>query len=113
MMNERENRMNTYLVYQLPSENPKMRDLFFMEPEQIEAISDEFEVVAEVNGSGLDEVFRLGNFMGDDAEITENVKMVAPMRSVSVGDIIVSNYTGYAYVVTADDFVAIEMKEAV
>ena len=111
-MNERENRMNTYLVYQLPSENDKMRDLYFMDHKQIEAISDEFEVVAEIVADSLDEVFRLGNFMGDDAEIDAKVKTQG-MRSVSVGDILVSTYTGLEYVVTADGFELIEMKESV
>lgn len=104
--------MNSYLVFQLPSENDKMRDLYFMEPKQIEAISDEFEVVAEIYADSLDEVFRLGNFMAAEEEIDEKVKTKG-MRSVSVGDILVSSYTGLEYVVTADGFELIEMKEAV
>ncbi len=104
--------MSSYLVFQLPSENPKMRDLFFMSGKQIEAISDEFEVVAEIFADSLDEVFRLGNFIGDDAEIDEKVKTKG-MRSVSVGDILVSTYTGLEYAVTSDSYELIEMKESV
>lgn len=103
--------MQRYAVYQLPFENPKIRDLSFMDPLEIEAISDEYEVVATVDARSLDEVFRIGNFVSEaDSTLIE---VVGEMHSISVGDIIHNLETDETHVVDKIGFVMINMKEAV
>ena len=110
-MNEREKTMNTYLVYQLPFDHDKKRDMSFLTVAEFEEISDEYEVVAEVKAESLDEVFRIGNFVcEEDASL---IKVVGEMHSISVGDILVDLSTDTAMVVGKIGFSKINMKEAV
>lgn len=104
--------MNQYAVYQLSDENPKIRDLSFMSPLEVEAISDEYEFVARIDGRSLDEVFRIGNFVVDGDETLREVRAEG-MRSISVGDIIHNLNTNATHVVDRIGFVKINMKEAV
>ncbi len=99
--------MNRYAIYQLSSENPKFRDMFFMESNDVEAISDEYDLVGMVNANSFDQVFNIGNLQH------ELVEKVGPMRSVSCGDILVDVNTGETVVVARIGFDPIVMKEAV
>jgi hypothetical protein len=104
-------KINPYAVYQLPEGNAKIRDLSFLNPLEIEAISDEFEMVARVDARSLDEVFRIGNFVVE--EDLSLIDMVSEMHSISVGDIIHNLETDETHVVDKFGFVMITMKEAV
>lgn len=101
--------MNQYAVYQLSDENPKIRDLYFMNSLEVEAISDEYEFVARIDGRSLDEVFRIGNFVVDEDETLRQVRAEG-MRSISVGDIINNVYTGETFVVARYGFDKINFK---
>jgi len=105
-------RINTYTVYQLPFEDPRSRDLSFMNPLEIEAISDEYELVAQIDAHTLDEVFRIGNFVVDEDVTLRHVVADEGMRSISVGDIIHNLETDVTHVVDRIGFVKITMKEA-
>lgn len=106
--------MTRYAIYQLPSESKHMRDLFFMKPSQIEAISDEYEIVAVLKAKSLDEVFTIGNFIGVDSESSESrFEFLTKMRSVSVGDIIHDMDVDCTFVVERFGFARIMMKESV
>lgn len=102
--------MKKYSVYQLPFEHESMRDLFFMDPSQIEAISDEFEFVAVITARTLDEAFRIGNFVCEDDEELRDV-VPAGMRSISTGDIVQDLETEKCYVCVAHGWEEINMKE--
>ena len=104
-------KMSRYAVYQLPFENPKIRDLSFMNPLEIEAISDEFEVVATVDARSLDEVFRIGNFVSERDRTL--IEVLGEMHSISVGDIIHNLVTDETHVVDKIGYVMINMKETV
>lgn len=45
---------------------------------------ENYEIVADIEADNLEEVFAIGNNMGDEAKITRYAKM----HSVSVGDVI-------------------------
>lgn len=104
-------KMTRYAVYQLPFENPKIRDLSFMKPNEIEEISGDYELVATVDARSLDEVFRIGNFVSEaDSTLIE---VLGEMHSISVGDIIHNLETDETHVVDRIGFVKINMKESV
>jgi hypothetical protein len=110
MMNEREKTMNTYLVYQLPFDHDKKRDMSFLTVAEFEEISDEYELVARIDARTADEAFRIGNFVcEEDASLIE---VVGEMHSISVGDILVDLSTDTAMVVGSIGFSKINMKEA-
>jgi radical SAM superfamily enzyme len=115
MVNNKGNKMSQmsrYIVYQLPEDNAKIRDLSFMNPLEVEAISDEFKVVAIVDARSLDEVFRIGNFIvEEDSTLIDLV--CDDMHSISVGDIIHNITTDETHVVDRFGFVKINMKEVV
>lgn len=98
--------MNRFAIYQLSDENPKIRDMYFMDGGEIEAISDEYDLVGLVSARTFDEVFTFGNVQRSRIEI------VGEMRSVSVGDILVNVTTGESVVVARFGFDPINMKEA-
>jgi len=102
--------MNKYLIFQLDFENPKRRDLTFMTSQEIADISDEFDLVAVLSASKLDDVFYMTNIGG--TELEKNIERVGEMTSVSVGDIVVDLTTEQAYVCASVGWEAIEMKEA-
>jgi hypothetical protein len=103
--------MNQFAIYQIPEENPKIRDMYFMSSEEIAEISDEYEFVAAVKAETLDDVFRIGNFVvKEDRDL---IAIIGEMRSVSVGDIIQNVYTDETYVVAKYGFEKITMKESV
>ena len=103
--------MNTYLVYQLPFDHPKKRDMSFLTVGDFEDLSDEYEVVARIDARTADEAFRIGNFVcEEDASLIE---VVGEMHSISVGDILVDLTTDTAMVVGSVGFSKINMKEAV
>jgi hypothetical protein len=104
--------MNKYAVYQLPEGHPMIRDMYFLKPAEIEAISDEYEFVARIDARTLDECFRVGNFI---CEEDESLRRVVPegMRSISVGDIIHDLDVDASFVVERIGFARIRMKEAV
>lgn len=96
-----------YALYQVPFENDLIRDIRFMNPLEIEAVSDQFELVATVEADSLDQVFHYGNMQ------RSKFNVVGEMVSVSVGDIIENLETGETHVVDNIGFVKINMKEAV
>ena len=96
----------TYAVYQVPFENDLIRDIRFMDPLEIEAVSDQYECVATVEAKDVDEVFFFGNMQRSKFEV------VGEMVSVSVGDIIEEVESGKTWVVDNIGFVLINMKEA-
>ena len=98
--------MSTFAVYQVPFENDLIRDIRFMDPLEIEAVSDQYELVATVEASGPEEVFHFGNMQ------REKFTVGGEMVSVSVGDIIEEIETGKTWVVDKIGFVLINMKEA-
>jgi len=103
-------KMTKFAVYQLPFENPKIRDLSFLKPTEVEAISDEFELVAQVDARSLDQVFRIGNFVSKEDETL--IQVLGDMHSISVGDIIHNLETDETHVVARYGFDKINMKEA-
>ena len=95
----------TYAVYQVPFENDLIRDIRFMDPLEIEAVSDQYECVATVEAKDVDEVFFFGNMQ------RSKFKVVGEMVSVSVGDIIHNLETDETHVVDNIGFVKITMRE--
>jgi len=108
---DKEKVMKEFAVYQLPDTNPKIRDMYFMKANEIEAISDEYEFVAAVKAKTLNDVFRIGNFVYE--EDRNSIAIIGQMRSISVGDIIHSVYTDETWVVAPYGFDPINMKESV
>jgi hypothetical protein len=106
-------RINTYAVYQLSFEDPRSRDLSFMNPLEIEEISGDFDLVARIDARSLDEVFRIGNFVSAADESLRQIVGDEGMHSISVGDIIHNLVTDETHVVDRIGFVKINMKEAV
>jgi hypothetical protein len=53
--------INRFAVYQLSDENPKIRDMYFMSTEEIEAISDEYDLVGMIDANDLEQAFTVGN----------------------------------------------------
>lgn len=100
--------MKRYAIYQLSDDNQKIRDLYFMSAEEIEAISDEYDLVGLVSANSFDQVFGIGNMQRSRIELISD-----EMRSVSVGDIIEDMSTGETVVVANYGFDKIQMKEAV
>ena len=103
--------MNQYAIYQLSDENDMIRDLSFMGASEIEEISDEYDLVARIDGCSYDEVFRIGNFVVP-ADSTKRF-VLGEMRSISVGDIIYNIDADEYVVVSKYGFTTIDMKEAV
>ena len=103
--------MMNFAVYQLPEDSSSIRDLYFLKPSEIEAISDEYELVAIGQADSLDEVFSLGNGQpsGHRGGWMRSEKW--PRRSVSVGDIIHDLDTDCTHVVERYGFARIVMKE--
>lgn len=99
--------INRFAVYQLDFDDFRMRDMYFMSAKEIEAISDDYELVATIDANELEQAFTVGN-IGPEARINR----VAPMRSVSVGDILEDLTSGKTYVVAKFGFEEIAMKEA-
>lgn len=95
---------NTYAVYQIPFENDLIRDKSFMSPEEIEEVSDQYELVGTVEADSLDQVFFFGNMKR--SKFTVHGEMV----SVSVGDIIHNLTTDETFVVEMMGFKKIYMK---
>jgi len=102
--------INQFAVYQLSDENPKIRDMYFMTSEEIAEISDEYDLVARIDGRSLDEVFRIGNFVCPEDDTLRQV--FGSMRSISVGDIIHNLDTDETFVVAKYGFDEINMKES-
>jgi hypothetical protein len=112
MMNEKGNKMmNQYAVYQLPEDSPYIRDMYFMKSDEIEKISDGYELVARIDARSLDQVFRIGNFVCPEDDTLRQV--FGSMRSISVGDIIHNLDTDETFVVAKYGFDPITMKEDV
>jgi hypothetical protein len=96
----------TYAVYQVPFENDLIRDKGFMKPLEIEAVSDQYELVGTVEAVDVEQVFFYGNMQ------REKFTVLGEMVSVSVGDIIEEIKSGKTWVVDNIGFVLINMKEA-
>lgn len=99
-------KMSTFAVYQVPFENDLIRDIRFMDPLEIEAVSDQYELVGTVEAKNPEEVFHFGNIE------REKFTVVGEMVSVSVGDIIHNITTNETFVVARFGFEKINMKEA-
>lgn len=98
-----------FAVYQLPFENDNAREMYFMTPEQIEEISDQYELVAIFDARDLEHVFLISN-----SGLYESlIERVQDMHSVSVGDIIHNLDTDETHVVADVGFRKINMKESV
>ena len=54
-----------FAIYQLPFENENVRDMYFMSPNQIEEISDQYEFVAIIEARNLNHVFEISNCCGE------------------------------------------------
>ena len=102
------NEMTKFAVYQISDENPKIRDMYFLKPNEIEAISDEYDLVGIIAASDLEQAFTIGNIWAKG-----KIEVVGRMRSVSVGDILHNLETGTTHVVDKFGFVKINMKECV
>ena len=100
--------MKRFALFQLPEESKFIRDLYFMDANEIAAISDEYRMVALIDGETLDDVFSIGN-MGPESKI----ERVESMHSVSVGDIIQDVIDNKTFVVAKFGFEEIVMKEVV
>ena len=101
--------MTNYAIYQLPSDHASYRDLYFMDFLEIQAISDEYEVVAHITARSMDEVFRIGNFVCE--EDASKIEIVDKMRSISTGDIVHNLDTDETFVCAAHGWDMIVMKE--
>jgi hypothetical protein len=108
MMIDKEIEMKRFALFQLPEESKFIRDLYFMDSNEIAAISDEYRMVALIDGKTLDDVFTIGN-IGPESSI----ERVEPMHSVSVGDIIQDVIDNKTFVVAKYGFEEIDMKEVV
>jgi hypothetical protein len=104
--------MKKFAIFQLPFEHDKMRDLYFMEPSEIESLSDEFEFVAQIDARSLDECFRIGNFVCAADEPLRQV-VAGGMRSISSGDIVQDLETDETFVCVSHGWEKIIMKECV
>lgn len=100
--------MKRFVLFQLPEESKFIRDLYFMSAKEIAEISDEYRMVALVDGETLDDVFTVGN-IGPESKI----ERVESMHSVSVGDIIQDVIDDKTFVVAKYGFEEINMKESV
>lgn len=100
--------MKRFALFQLPEESKFIRDLYFMSAKEIAVISDEYRMVALIDGETLDDVFSIGN-IGPESKI----ERVEPMHSVSVGDIIQDVIDNKTFVVAKYGFEEIDMKECV
>jgi hypothetical protein len=105
---EEKTMINRFAVYQLDSDDDRMRDMYFMSSKEIEAISDDYMLVATIDANDLEQAFTVGN-IGPESKINR----IAPMRSVSVGDIIQDLVTDKTFVVAKFGFDEINMKESV
>ena len=101
--------MTNYAIYQLPSDHACYRDLYFMDFLEIQAISDEFEVVARITARSMDKVFRIGNFVCEEDET--KIEVVGKMRSISIGDIVHNLDTDETFVCASHGWDMIMMKE--
>jgi hypothetical protein len=108
MMIDKEIEMKRFALFQLPEESKFIRDLYFMDSNEIAAISDEYRMVALIDGKTLDDVFTIGN-IGPESSI----ERVESMHSVSVGDIIQDVIDDKTFVVAKYGFEEIDMKEVV
>ena len=100
--------INRYAVYQLNSDDDRMRDMYFMSSAEIKAISDDYVLVATIDANDLEQAFTIGNIWAEN-----KINVLAPMRSVSVGDIIQDLVTDKTFVVAKFGFDEINMKESV
>ena len=107
-MIDKDIQMKRFAVFQLPEESKFIRDLYFMSAKEIAEISDEYRMVALVDGETLDDVFTVGN-IGPESKI----ERVESMHSVSVGDIIQDVIDDKTFVVAKYGFEEINMKESV
>jgi hypothetical protein len=98
-------KMTKFALYQVPFENDLIRDIRFMNPLEVEAVSDQFELVGTVEAKDLNDVFHIGNME------RQKFTVVGDMVSVSVGDIIHNLTTDETHVVDRFGFVKINMKE--
>lgn len=103
--NTKETTMAKFAIYQLPETSASIRDLYFLKPHEIEAISDEYELVGYTEAADLNGVFFNGNV--DRKAVT----VLGDMHSVSVGDIIHDLDTDCTHVVERYGFARIMMKE--
>lgn len=101
------NQMAKFAIYQISDENPKIRDMYFMDAKEIEAISDEYDLVGIIEANDLEQAFTIGNIWAK-----KKIEVVGRMRSVSVGDIIQNLETDETHVVAKFGFDKIAMKEA-
>jgi hypothetical protein len=108
LMIDKEIEMKRFALFQLPEESKFIRDLYFMSAKEIAVISDEYRMVALIDGETLDDVFSIGN-IGPESKI----ERVEPMHSVSVGDIIQDVIDNKTFVVAKYGFEEIDMKECV
>ena len=104
-------KMNRYAVYQLDFEHPARRDVTFMEASEIEAISDEYDFVAIIDGRSLDDVFHASNCCGMDEKLESLIERVGDMTSLSVGDIVHNLTTDETFVCSSYGWTKINMKE--
>lgn len=86
--------MKSFNVYQMSENSPFLRELFFMSEDDIEKVTDQYELVATIEADDLEDVFDIGN-IGPESKITRHKSM----RSVSVGDIIEASKSGKFFVV--------------
>ena len=103
--------MKKFAIYQLPEDNAKIRDLSFLNCDEIAEFSDEFELVGTIDANNINDVFRKGNGMCTEEEFGD-VHSFDTMHSVSVGDIILDIEEDRYLVVARFGFEPIDMKEA-
>lgn len=103
--------MTKYAIYQLPEDNSRIRDMFFMSNMEIMEISDQYELVGTIEADNLNQVFRIGNFECNAEELAR-VNSFDTMHSISVGDIIHNLHSGETWIVGRYGFDRFEMKVA-
>ena len=103
--------MQRYAIYQLPFENANSRDVYFMSPEEIEAISDQYEFVGIIDGLSVDHVFETSNCLEFMPERESLIERVGEMSSLSVGDIVHNLTTDVTYLCLDCGWATINMKE--
>ena len=96
-----------FAVYQLSDDDSRIRDMYFMDKDEIASISADYDMVATIRAEDLEQAFTIGNIWKED-----QISMVGDMRSISVGDIIHDLESDKQYVVARFGFEQIEMKEA-
>lgn len=77
--------MKPFAVYQVSSDHELISDLMFRPTQDmVERLQEEYELVARIDANSLEHVYLVSN----SGMFETLIERVAPMRSVSIGDVI-------------------------